>query len=122
MSARAVTLALAGKLTHGRETAEEAGYLAERLHYPVGHAAALEARGTTHEDPTEGVELLREARKLWQGLSRPLDAAACCLLIGKVLRDVDPDGSARALASAAESFEGLGVAHMTNYAREMAAH
>ena len=85
MSARAVTLALAGKLDQGRETAEEAGYLAERLHYPVGQAAALQARGTTSADPQEGASMLREAREMWHGLDRPLDAAACDLLIGTVL-------------------------------------
>ena len=42
MSARAVALAMAGRAEQGRETAEEAGYLAERLHYPVGQAAALQ--------------------------------------------------------------------------------
>ena len=53
MSARAITLAMAGKGEQGRETAEEAGHLAERLHYPVGQAAALMAKGTTADDPDE---------------------------------------------------------------------
>ena len=39
-------------------------------------------RGTTNDDPQEGAEQLREARELWNGLNRPLDAAACDLLIG----------------------------------------
>ena len=43
MSARAITLVIAGKREQGRETAEEAGHLADRLHYPVGSAAALMA-------------------------------------------------------------------------------
>ena len=54
MSARAITLAIAGKVEQGRETAEEAGHLAERLHYPVGDAAALEARAATAERPAAG--------------------------------------------------------------------
>jgi class 3 adenylate cyclase/tetratricopeptide (TPR) repeat protein len=116
MAARAVTFAIAGKPEQGKETAEEAGYLAERLHYPVGQAAALEARGTTSEDPKEGVELLREARELWSGLARPLDAASCELLIGHVLNDVDPAEAAVALESAAEEFERLGVTHMAKRA------
>jgi class 3 adenylate cyclase/tetratricopeptide (TPR) repeat protein len=121
MSARAVTLALAGKVEQGRETAEEAGYLAERLHYPVGQAAALEARGVTSADPKEGANMLREARKLWEGLNRPLDAAACDLLIGRVLRDADPDVAEKTLGAAAEAFERMGVAHMSAHARELTA-
>ena len=42
-SARAVMLALAGRDAQAREAAEEAVRLAERLHYPIGRAAALEA-------------------------------------------------------------------------------
>ena len=118
MSARALTLALAGRLEQGRETAEEAGYLAERLHYPVGQAASLQARGTTSVEPREGVRLLREARELWEGLSRPLDAATCDLLVGRVLQEADPGGAAQALGAAAEAFERLGVAHMSQRARE----
>ena len=45
---------MAGKGEQGRETAEEAGHLAERLHYPVGQAAALMAMGTTAERPGRG--------------------------------------------------------------------
>ena len=37
--------------------------LAERLHYPVGGAAALEAQGATAEDPVAGAELLAEAEE-----------------------------------------------------------
>jgi len=118
MSARALTLAFAGRLEQGRETAEEAGYLAERLHYPVGQAAALQARGSTNVEPREGVRLLREARELWEGLSRPLDAATCDLLVGRVLQEADPGGAAQALGAAADAFERLGVAHMSERARE----
>ncbi len=121
MSARAVALAMAGRADQGRETAEEAGYLAERLHYPVGQAAALQARGTTNLDAQEGAEQLREARELWNGLNRPLDAAACELLIGTVLRDAEPGTAADALETAAEAFERLGVAHMTERAKTLTA-
>jgi class 3 adenylate cyclase/tetratricopeptide (TPR) repeat protein len=121
MSARAVTLTLAGKLDQGRETAEEAGYLAERLHYPVGQAAALQARGATAADPREGAQLLGDARELWKGLSRPLDAATCELLIGRVLKDVDPQAAVEALAAAGAEFKRLNVPHMAQRAGEPAA-
>jgi tetratricopeptide (TPR) repeat protein len=121
MSARAVTLTLAGKLEQGRETAEEAGYLAERLHYPVGQAAALQARGATAEDPREGARLLGDARELWKGLSRPLDAATCELLIGRVLKDVDPQAAVEALGTAGAEFKRLDVPHMAQRAGEPAA-
>ena len=49
---RAVVLALAGRLEQARESAEEAAELADRLHYPVGRAASLEAQGATAEDAT----------------------------------------------------------------------
>jgi class 3 adenylate cyclase len=120
MSARAVTLALAGKLEQGRETAEEAGYLAERLHYPVGQAAALQARGATSADAHEGVDLLNEAREMWNGLNRPLDAAACDLLIARVLREADSEKAAEALDSAKAAFERLDVPHLSEQARALA--
>ena len=52
MSARAITLAIAGKDEQGREAAEEAGHLAERLHYPVGQAAALRRWPRRRPTPT----------------------------------------------------------------------
>jgi class 3 adenylate cyclase/tetratricopeptide (TPR) repeat protein len=122
MSARAVTLAFSGKLDQARETAEEAGYLAERLHYPVGQAAALEARGATSSDPAEGKRLLEEARELWRGLDRPLDAAACDLLAGNLLKESDPAAAGEALDAAQRAFDGLGVRHMAELASELAPH
>ena len=119
MSARAITLGLAGKREQGGETAEEAGYLAERLHYPVGHAAALEARGATSADPQDGARMLGEAREAWLQLSRPLDAAGCDLLKGLLLRDTDPTGAAEALEAAVEASEQLGVPHMSERARAL---
>ena len=52
-SARAVNLALWDKPEAAREAAEEATSLAERLRYPVGRAASLEARGAAAADPSE---------------------------------------------------------------------
>ena len=117
MSARAVTLALAGKVEQGRETAEEAGYLSERLHYPVGQAASLQARGVTSEEPQRGVQMLEEARAMWEGLNRPLDAAACDLLIGRVLREEDPAAAEQALAAASDAFDRLEISHLAERAR-----
>src|SRR5215216_2119334 len=57
-STRAVVLSLAGRDEQARTSAEEAAQLAERLHYPIGRAAALEARGVTAEDPAEGARIL----------------------------------------------------------------
>jgi hypothetical protein len=73
-AARAVNLALWGKGEQAAETAAEAESLAERLRYPVGVAASLEARGAAASDSEEGVKLLAEARNAWSDLGRPLDA------------------------------------------------
>ena len=76
-AARAVNLALWGKAEAAREVAEEAAGLAERLRYPIGRAASLEARGATAADPAEGERLLSEARQAWEALGRPVDAERC---------------------------------------------
>ncbi|MCD6014224.1 MAG: adenylyl cyclase [Solirubrobacterales bacterium] len=77
---RAVNLALWGKAEPARDVAEEAASLAERLRYPVGHAASLEARGAASVDPDEGAKLLAEAEATWAGLDRPIDAERCAAL------------------------------------------
>ena len=119
-SARAVTLALAGKPELAREAAEEAVELAERLHYPIGAAAALEADGATTPG-TEWVALLRAARTHWSDLGRPLDAARCTLLIGRALSAYDPEAAPAALDEAVATYEGLGVRPQAQRARELAA-
>ena len=119
-SARAVTLALAGKPEQAREAAEEAVELAERLHYPIGAAAALEADGATTPG-AEGVERLRAARTQWTDLGRPLDAARCTLLIGRALSAYDPETAPAALEEAVATYEGLGVRPQAQRARELAA-
>ena len=121
ISARAIVLALAGKDAPAREAAAEAAELAGRLHYPVGHASALEAQGATAEDPAEAVRLLDEAHAAWTGLGRPLEAARCHLLAGLLLADRDGDAAGQARARAAEELSGLGVAHLTARAEEPAA-
>ena len=119
-SARAVALALAGKDTQAREAAEEAVKLSERLHYPIGRAAALEADGATTEgDPA--LALLREAREQWASLDRPLDAARCALLAGRARREFDPDGGAAELEDVRLEYERLGVHHQAQRAQDLAA-
>ena len=89
--ARAVVLALAHRPEAGPRGRGEAAELAERLHYPIGRAAALEARGVAAEDPEEGAALLAEAEEAWRELDRPLEAARCRLLAGQVLRGHDDE-------------------------------
>jgi class 3 adenylate cyclase/tetratricopeptide (TPR) repeat protein len=122
MSARAVTLTHSGRFEQAAESAEEAGRLAERLHYPVAQAAATEARGACALDPEAGAQLLEDARERWRELGRPLDAARCDLWRGRLLWAHDPDAAAGALGAAHESFERLGVPHLAQRARELAAH
>src|SRR6185436_1759998 len=103
MSARAITLKSAGRGDAAREAAEEAGHLAERLHYPVGEAAALEALATTAGDTDECRRQMQEARDLWEGLGRPLDVAVCDLLLGHLLAHAEePDANALLDAAASE--------------------
>jgi tetratricopeptide (TPR) repeat protein len=117
---RAIVLAQAGRFDAAREASAEATELSERLHYPIGRAAALEARGATAEDPVEGAELLAEAERAWSDLDRPLEAARCRLGAGQVLREADPERSRVLLEEAAEECERLGVPHLAARAREMA--
>ena len=76
-AARAVNLALWGRTEAARETAEEATSLAERLRYPVGTAASLEAMGATASDEQEKARTLAEAEAAWRRLGRPVDAERC---------------------------------------------
>jgi class 3 adenylate cyclase/tetratricopeptide (TPR) repeat protein len=119
ISARAVTLALGGRIEQAREAAEEAEHLAERLHYPVGQASTAEARGVTEEDPSAGAAALAEAAKTWRGLGRPLDEARCELLRGTRLGDAGDADAEAALEAAAEAFSELGVPHLAQRAREL---
>ncbi len=119
ISARAVNLALAGRVDAAREAADEAERLADRLRYPVGKAASLEARGSVAEDPADASNALRDARDAWQSLGRPLDAARCDYLRGRILREADPDQAREALESAAEGAERYGVDHLARLARDL---
>jgi tetratricopeptide (TPR) repeat protein len=79
-AARAINLAAWGKPEAAREVADEAAGLAERLRYPVGIAASLEARGAAAEDAA----LLGEAREAWLRLGRPGDAERCEALSARI--------------------------------------
>ena len=119
--ARAVVLALAGRHEQARESAAEASELAERLHYPLGRAAALEAQGVTALDPEAGAGTLAEAERAWSELERPLEAARCRLLAGQRLASIDLERSRELLEQAAVETERLGVPHLAARARGLAA-
>jgi class 3 adenylate cyclase/tetratricopeptide (TPR) repeat protein len=119
ISARAITLALAGRKDAASEAAEEAERLAERLRYPVGKAASLEAKGAVAEDPGDSAEALEEARAAWLALGRPLDAARCDYIRGRLLRKERPRESREALTAAADAAERYGVDHLAELAREL---
>jgi class 3 adenylate cyclase/tetratricopeptide (TPR) repeat protein len=120
-SMRAVILALGERFEDAREAAEEASELAESLHYPVGNAAALEASGMAAADPKEGSDMLAEAARAWQALDRPLEAARSRLLAGRILLTADPERGREHLDAAAVEIERLGVPHLAERARSLAA-
>jgi class 3 adenylate cyclase/tetratricopeptide (TPR) repeat protein len=119
ISARAVNLALAGRLDAARDAADEADRLADRLRYPVGKAASLEARGAVAADTATASTALTEAQAAWAELGRPLDAARCEYLRGRLLRDSDPEEARRALEAAASAAEDYGVGHLASLARDL---
>ncbi len=117
ISARAVVLALAGRDEQARAAAEEAERLAGRLHYPVGDAAKAEAAGACAEDPESARGELDAARERWSQLGRPLDAARCRMVLGRVTAEASED-SDEILAEAADEYDSLGVPSLAARARE----
>jgi class 3 adenylate cyclase/tetratricopeptide (TPR) repeat protein len=115
----ALACMLAGRTQPARDAAEQASSLAQRLHYPVGEAAAFEARGIVAE-PGDAVEALGEARAVWDRLGRRLDVARCDMLLGSRLRGQDPAGATEALGRAAAAYEELGVGHLAERSRVLA--
>jgi hypothetical protein len=111
-------LALAQRPTAAREAAALTTQMAERLHYPLGAAAALEARGAADEDPVEGARLLGEAESAWAELDRPLEANRARLLAGQLLLAHDGERGRELLESAAAESERLGVPHLAALARQ----
>ncbi len=81
---RAVNLAVWGRAEAAADVADEAAGLAERLRYPVGAAASLEAHGAAASEPAERARLLGEAKAAWEELGRPIDAERCAGLTGRV--------------------------------------
>jgi class 3 adenylate cyclase/tetratricopeptide (TPR) repeat protein len=118
MSSRALILALGGRMEQARDAASEAADLADRLHYPVGGAAALEAQGATDEDLDRGNELLERAAAEWSEIGRPLDAARCRLAYGKRLAKCNDPRAREVLEGAGTELEELGVAHLAAVARD----
>jgi class 3 adenylate cyclase/predicted ATPase len=82
-AARAANLALWGRAEAASEVAEEAASLAERLRYPVGRAASLEARGAAAVEVEGRARLLAEAEAAWRELDRPIDAERCSALAAR---------------------------------------
>ncbi len=117
IAARAEVFALGDKEDQATEAAKEASELADRLHYPVGHAAALQAAGFADHEPDK----LAAARDAWLEIGRPLDAARCRLLAGRVQLESDPAAAAAALEEAAEEFDRLGLPQLSQRARELLA-
>ncbi|HEY4427772.1 MAG TPA: adenylate/guanylate cyclase domain-containing protein [Solirubrobacteraceae bacterium] len=115
---RAVLLARAGEEELAAQVAAQAAASAERVHYPLGDAAVLEARGMTGELP-DALELLVQGRAAWTQLGRPLDSARCELLLGERALEVDAAAGAEALRAAAAAYERLGIHHLAASAREL---
>ncbi len=114
-AARAEAYAMSGRAEQGREAAAEAVELAERLHYPVGHAAALQADGFTSGD----LEKLKEARRAWLDIGRPLDAARVRLLAGRLARDIGSELAPKILEEVANDYDALAVPPLAQRAREL---
>ena len=117
ISSRAEAYAMSGRAEQGREAAEEAVELAERLHYPVGQAAALQADGFTSGDQDK----LERARGAWLDIGRPLDAARVRLLAGRLARESGLDSAGKILQKAAADFDSLSVPQLAERARELLA-
>ncbi len=118
-SARALVHRMAERDEQADQAAAAALELAERVHYPVGEAAAVEAKGIV-ASPPECLTDLGHARDAWQALHRPLDAARCELLRGQRLLEHDRPEALGSLARAAAEYDALGVAHLAHRARELA--
>lgn len=118
-SAGALLHWLAGESDEAGEAAARTAEIAERVHYPVGQAAALEAAGVAGALPGALADL-REARAAWQRLQRPLDAARCELLLGQRLLEGDREAGVASLQRAARDYGELGVTHLATRAGELA--
>ena len=118
-SAQALIHTLADQHEKASEAAQEAIELSERVRYPVGEAAAIEAAGVAGPLPGALADL-KSAREAWQLLGRPLEAARCELFLGQRLLESDRDAAVQSLELAAGEYDELGVAHLAARARELA--
>ena len=91
ISARAVVLALAGRDEQARAAAEEAERLAGRLHYPVGRRREGRGRRRLRRGPRRPPDRVEAARERWSELGRPLDAARCTMVLGRVTAESADD-------------------------------
>jgi hypothetical protein len=62
---------------------------------------------------------MRQARERWQELGRPLDAARCLLVQGRLLARSDADAASELLRAAADEYDALEVPALAERAREM---
>ena len=118
-SAQALLHTLAGRHEKASEAAQEAIELSDRVRYPAGEAAAIEAAGIVGPLPGALRELER-AHEAWQNLGRPLEAARCDLLLGQRLLEDDREAALVSLERAANEYDELGVIHLAARARELA--
>jgi adenylate cyclase len=101
------------------DLADEAIARAERMTYPVGLAAALEAVGVLGDLP-RGLERLEAASEAWAALGRPLERARCQLELGRRIGESDVGRGTAVLEAAADLYERLGVAHVAARTRRFA--
>jgi tetratricopeptide (TPR) repeat protein len=118
-SAQALLHTLAGRHEKASEAAQEAIEPSDRVRYPAGEAAAIEAAGIVGPLPGALTELER-AHEAWQNLGRPLEAARCDLLLGQRLLEDDREAALVSLEQAANEYDELGVIHLAARARELA--
>ncbi len=118
-SAQAFLHTFAGRHEKASEAAQEAIELSDRVRYPAGEAAAIEAAGIVGPLPGALTELER-AHEAWQNLGRPLEAARCDLLLGQRLLEDDREAALVSLEQAANEYDELGVIHLAARARELA--
>jgi hypothetical protein len=86
----------------------------------VGEAAMAEAAGASSDDPENAAERMEQARDKWLELGRPLDAARCLTVRGRLLAKPDPATASALLDEAADEYERLGAPALAANARESA--
>src|SRR5262249_34279559 len=92
------------------EAADVAEAAAANVPYPVGEAAATEARGIASAGE-QAREQLERARDAWRALERPLDVARCEMLLAERLLQGDGTVAVAALERVAADYDALGISH-----------